>query len=111
MELEKYITDPVLLKNQKFYQKRTLKNLSGHFKEYINFAFENKERLDFLCIAYGVLRGGMIKGTCRFKDLTGEEHRFLTSRKLWDFMEDIPAEQDPRAVTASVIESLLEKME
>ena len=111
MELEKYITDPVLLKNQKFYQKKTLRNLSGHFKEYINFAFENKDCLDYLCMGYGTLRGGFVRGLCRFKELTGEEHRFLTSRKLWDFMEEIPAEQDPCAVTASVIESLLEKME
>ena len=100
-----------LLKNQQFYQKRMLKNSPERCRDYINFALENKDRLDYLCIAYGSLRGGMVKGTLRFKELSTEEMRFLTSRKLWDFMEDIPAEHDPRAVTLAAVESLLQKIE
>ena len=47
----------------------------------------------------------------RHKNLSAEAEDFLHRRKLWDFMEDIPLSEDPRAVCRKVIFELLEKAE
>ena len=110
LDLSKYISDPVLLKNQQFYQKRTGGMTPELCREYIRFAFEHKDRLDPLSIAFHCLRSGRQQKAFEFKNLTPEAEKLITSRKLWDFMEDIPADQDPRTVTAAVVEELVSKI-
>ena len=106
----KYITDPVLLKNRQFYKRKVEEISPAFFREYVNFAFENEERLDALCIAFHNLRLGVLKKKLNFKALSPESEKLVRSRKLWDFMEDIPLELDPRAFTKSCIEEILSKV-
>ena len=42
-------------------------------------------------------------------DLSPEAEKMLSARKLWDFMEDIPDNEDPRAVCRNILEELLRK--
>jgi hypothetical protein len=44
-----------------------------------------------------------------YRDLTAEEQDYLTRRKLWDFMEDIPVEQEPIAVCKRIALVIMEK--
>ena len=110
MDLTPYISDPVLLKNQQFFQKRVSAPTLDWGRNYINFALEHSDRLDPFAIAFGIMRNGKLSGTFSFKTLSPEAERFLRSRKLWDFMEDIPEDQDPRAVTRAVVDELLQKV-
>lgn len=110
LDLSQYISDPLLLENQQFYQRRLIRRTPADYLDYINFALAHKDRLDYLYIAFGCFRLGRLYGVLNFKDLSPEEERFLSSRKLWDFMEDIPADQDPRAATLAVVKSLLGKI-
>ena len=110
MDLTPYISDLVLLKNQQFYQKRVSAPTLDWGRDYINFALEHSDRLDPFAIAFGIMRNGKLSGAFSFKTLSPEAERFLRSRKLWDFMEDIPEDQDPRAVTRAVVDELLQKV-
>ena len=40
-----------------------------------------------------------------------EAEKLLNSRRLWDFMEDIPEDQDPRQVCRGLVEEFLRKAE
>lgn len=110
LDLSKYISDPVLLKNQQFFQQRLSGITADYFRNYLAFAMEHKEQLDFLVIAFNNAKNGVRQNKLRFRDLSPEAEAFLSSRKLWDFMEKIPASQNPVTVTAAVAEELLAKV-
>lgn len=109
--LERYITDPLLLKGQQFYQRRCFDNSLQYFRDYMQFALENEERIDTLAIGYGLGRSHIRSGKGIFKNLSPLAEKMLQSRKLWDFMEDIPDNEDPRAVCRNILEELLQKAE
>ena len=110
LDLTPYISDPVLVKCYQFHRQSYIKITPQFYRDYVSFALEHKERLDYLYIGFRVARNGVKQGTLRFKDLSPEAGKFLNSRKLWDFMEDIPVHQDPRAATLAVVEELLKKV-
>ena len=62
-------------------------------------------------IGYDLARAGLQKRKYRFRSLSPEAEDFLHRRKLWDFMEDIPLQDDPRAYCRKIILELLEKAE
>ena len=107
--LERYIADPILLKSQQFYQKRVTGMSVRYFRDYVSFALENEERLDALFIGYVQAKSHLREGKIAFRDLSPEAEKMLSARKLWDFMEDIPDNEDPRAVCRNILEELLRK--
>ena len=110
LDLSPWIPDPVLLRNQLFFRKR-LTDLSAEFcRSYISFALEHKDRLDALAIAFQTFKRGIRQNRIRFRNLSPEAEKWIRSRKLWDFMEEIALDQDPRAVTEAVVEELLRKV-
>ena len=109
--LERYITDPLLLKSQQFYQKRVTGLSPAFFRAYVTFALENADKLDALFIGFVQARNHLRAGKVTFRNLSPEAEKMLRSRKLWDFMEEIPADEDPRAVCRGLIEELLRKAE
>ncbi len=111
LHLEKYIQDPVLLKNQKFFHRRLTDISPTFYRDYVSFAFENRDRLDYLAIAFHNLRQGIQRSKLTFTaPLSPESEKLCRSRKLWDFMEDIPEDQDPRTVTWECFKELLAKL-
>ena len=110
LDLTPYISDPFFLKCHHFYRQSFGRITPQFFRDYVSFALENRERMDSLYIAFRNARNGVKQGTLVFKNLSPEAEKFLNSRKPWDFMEDIPAHQDPRAVTLAVVEELLKKV-
>jgi len=111
LHLEKYIKDPVLLENQKFFARRLTDLSPAFYRDYVAFAFENRDRLDYLAIAFHNLRYGIQQDKFTFTaPLSPEAEKLCRSRKLWDFMEDISADQDPRAVTWECFKELLAKL-
>ncbi|MBR4666904.1 MAG: hypothetical protein IKO93_23760 [Lentisphaeria bacterium] len=111
LPLHRYIGDPVLLKNQQFYQKSPVAQSPQFFRDYVAFALENEESLDALYIGYRQARAHLLAGKITFRNLSPEAKKMLDSRKLWDFMEDIPDNDDPRAVCRTILEELLRKAE
>ncbi len=109
LPLAPYITDPVLLKSQQFYQKRVTGLSPQYFRDYVSFALENEDRLDSLFIGYVQARTHLREGKIAFRNLSPEAEKMLQARKLWDFMEDIPDSEDPRAVCRNILEELLRK--
>ena len=109
--LDRYFSDPVMLKNQLFYQKRVTGLSLQYFRDYVQFALEHSDRLDPLYIGHHQARMHLVYHKIKFRDLSPEAEKLLNSRKLWDFMEDIPESQDPRQVCRGLIEEFLRKAE
>lgn len=109
--IEKYIDDPFRLKQSLLFRESWLNPTLDLFRRYIHFAFEHEARLDPLMIDYTLAQAGPRTGKYIYKNLSAEAEDFLHRRKLWDFMEDIPLSEDPRAVCRKVIFELLEKAE
>lgn len=107
--LDKEMKDPVQRQHIKYYRNMwnnpTLKNA----KEYMKFAFDHEDTLDPICISHGIITCGPRTKTYHYPDMTAVEQDYLTRRKLWDFMEDIPMEQDPIAVCKDIALTMLDK--
>ena len=56
-------------------------------------------------------RSGLLGGTLHFKPLSDAAQALISSRKLWDFMENIPLDEDPRQVCRGLIMEFAEKAE
>lgn len=109
-QFEKYITDPVELKNRLFYNRRLTDISPRFYREYVNFAIKYRDRLDYLAIAFHNLRLGLMQNKFNLATLSPESKRLCRSRKLWDFMEDIPSEKNPQAVALCCFEEILSKL-
>ena len=107
--LEKFFRDPFLLEQNRLYRELMLKPSLDHFRRYLKFAFDNEERMDPLYIGYGTAKNCLAEGVAVFPDISAAAQDFLTRRKLWDFMEDIPDYEDPRKVCKNIIFELMEK--
>ena len=81
------------------------------FREFLEFAFEYEGKLDFIYTGSIILKNYYRNRIIKYASLEPEEKDFLTRRKLWDFMEDIPSSQDPRKVCKNLIETLFRKAE
>ena len=73
--------------------------------------FEHEDLFDPLFIGSGIASNCRTTGKLKFKNLSPEAKDMIHRRKLWDFMEDIPLDQDPREVCRSLIFELAEKAE
>lgn len=109
--LEEYVKDPVYLKHAQFIRQAWENLTADMYREFVNFTFEHEDLFDPLFIGYNVARSGMLSGALQFHDLSPEADDMLHRRKLWDFMEDIPLDQDPREVCRKLIFELAEKAE
>jgi hypothetical protein len=107
--LEKYISDPFLLKQLHFHCDYDCS--PAEYRKYVEFAFEYEDRLDPLFIGYFLSYYGSRNGKIRFRNLSPEAESMLSYRKLWDFMELIPADQDPRKICRDILFELLSKVE
>ena len=79
------------------------------FRELVRFEWENEERLDPVLTGYAAARSGLLGGTLHFKPLSDAAQALISSRKLWDFMENIPLDEDPRQVCRGLIMEFAEK--
>jgi len=110
--LEKYIHDPFALRQHQLYRSIWTGGGLKEMREYLDFVFENEERLDLLFTGFFVLHlMGLHWKKVKFRNLTELENDFLHRRKLWDFMEDVPVSEDPRKLCRNLIQSMLAKSE
>ena len=109
--VEKYIDDPFRLEQTLLFRESWLNPSLDLFRRYIRFAFDHEDLLDPLMIGYDLAHAGPRTGKYIYKNISPEADDFLHRRKLWDFMEDIPLSEDPRAVCRKIIFELLEKAE
>ena len=108
-EIDRMIADPVKRQHAKlqraFHCAPSLKNA----KEYMKFAFEHEDTLDPIFISSSLIQAGPRTKNYFYPDMTPMEKDFLTRRKLWDFMEDIPMDQDPIAVCKDLVLGMMDK--
>ena len=108
--MTKLIKDPFAREHtchfRDFWQNPSLDNA----RKYLKFAFDNEDVLDPLFIGFSLVQSGPRNKKYFFRGTSPLEEDFLHRRKLWDFMEDIPAEKDPRAVCRELIFSLFDKV-
>ena len=101
--------DPFIARLVRLHQ-HNLKGLTAEeYRELVAFEWENEEKLDPIMVGYGAARTGLLKGTLRFDNLSEKAADFIARRKLWDFMEEIPLSEDPRAVCRELITELASK--
>ena len=80
------------------------------YRELVELEWEHEDLLDPLLVGYAAARDGMLNGTLRFDKLSAPAQDFISRRKLWDFMEDIPLSEDPRKVCKDLIFELAQKV-
>ncbi|MBQ4329377.1 MAG: hypothetical protein IJC27_06595 [Lentisphaeria bacterium] len=80
------------------------------FREVVEFQWSNEDILDPLLVSYAAARSGWLKGSIVFDELSEPAQELISRRKLWDFMEDIPVDSDPRAVCRELIMELYNKV-
>ena len=108
-DIDRLMPDPVQrqhLKYQRaFWNNPTLKTA----KEFIKFAFEHEDTLDPIFIANSIILAGPRTKNFYYPDLTPLEKDYLSRRKLWDFMEDIPMDQNPISVCKELVLGMIDK--
>lgn len=107
--IKKYINDPFHLEQALLFREYLLNPTLDLFRRYIRFAFDHEDSLDPLMIGFNLAHAGPRTGKYIYKNISDEAEDFLHRRKLWDFMEDIPLSEDPRATCHKIIFELLEK--
>ena len=110
--IEKIFPDPVQQENVKlYYRLGRYKDLKSA-RAYMKFLLDHKDTLDYIFAANSIVRRGLLDTySYKYRDLTPVEKDLLTRRKLWDFMEDIPLDQDPIKVCEDLMISILDKAE
>lgn len=109
--LEKYISDPFGLKCAQLYRRFWTEHTPELYREYVDFAFENKDKLDYLFIGFAIADWGVRWGKLKFNNLSVEAREMLYTNKLWDFMESIPINDDPINICSELILELTKKAE
>ena len=79
------------------------------FRQLVEFEWNHENLLDPVLVGYAAARSGMASGTLGFKGLSEQASDFISRRKLWDFMEEIPLEDDPRDICRKLIFELATK--
>ena len=108
IDLKRFISDPVSLKNAEFTRRMVCGDVDrSFFLEYFDFMLEHREKLDWIYGCYSLIKRCRIRNIpLKFKDLSAPAADFATRRKLWDFMEDIPPDRSPVAECLKIIEEL-----
>ena len=106
---EKYISDPETLQHIKLYQRRW-EDGPDIFREFMDFALERREKMDWIHIGYSQAKFGLCLNKLKYRRLSPEVEEFVSSRKLWDFMEKIPLNENPHQVCLDIFEELLQKV-
>ena len=107
--IDKYIRDPVKNQHIKYFRNYLNTPNLKNAKSYMKFAFKHENLLDPIYISHGILTAGLRNKAYSYRDLTSEERDYLTRRKLWDFMEDIPIDQKPVIVCKRIAHETMEK--
>lgn len=107
--LEKYITDPFDLKCAQLYRSFWTEHSPKNYADYVEFAFENKDKMDPIFIGFAIADWGVRWNKLKFTDLSEEASKMLCTNKLWDFMENIPVSEDPIKVCSNIIFELVRK--
>ena len=108
--LERHLDD-FQCRQARFFQKSLHGGLTPEvYRELVEFEWANEETLDAVLIGYAAARGGLAKGTLRFEGLSEQAQDFISRRKLWDFMEEIPLPENPREVCKKLILELSDKV-
>ena len=81
------------------------------YRELVELEWNNESLLDPVLVGYAAARDGLLKGTLRFDKLSEQAQDFISRKKLWDFMEDISRDQDPRMVCKDLIFELAQKVQ
>lgn len=117
--LEKYIKDPIRLKQTEMYRYIEMIRKTGgkasycysaeFYREFMNFYFEHGDRFDSLMAGYQLAYTGRKLKHLDFKGLSDDANEFLSYSKLWDYMETIPLTEDPRQKCRNIILELMDK--
>ncbi len=107
--LEKFIDDPLERTHIEHFRRCFVEPSLQAYRDYVNFAFEHEERFDAIFIGFFNAKWGMYKGKLDFSEVSEEARYMLSHRKLWDFMEKIPADKDPIRECKRLILNLAEK--
>ena len=80
------------------------------YQNLVEFEWDNEEKTDPILVGFGAAKNGLAKNVISFDNLSNRATDFLSRRKLWDFMEEIPLTEDPRAVCKEIILELAQKV-
>ena len=108
-EIDRMIADPVKRQHAKLQRAIHCAPSLKNAKEYMKFAFDHEDTLDPIFISCNLIQAGPRTKAYFYPDMTPMEKDFLTRRKLWDFMEDIPMDQDPIAVCKNLVLGMMDK--
>lgn len=103
-----FFTDPRALKHNQLMAAYNTDPTAQNFRNMLSFALEHKDMLDPLFIGYLYAQGAVDKKIIDKNKLSDAARDMLSRRKLWDFMEDIPMENDPLKVCTDIMVEFIE---
>ncbi len=108
--LERHL-DEIQCRLVRFHQRARTGLTAEEFRALAEFEWRHGEQLDPIFTVASAAHGGVAMGTLRFEGLSEAARDFISRRKLWDFMEEIPLSQDPREVCRNLTVELEAKVQ
>ena len=109
--IEQYLPDEFTRKHVDFHRRLSFSPNVKYFQDYISFALEHKDRLDYIYIAWHCAKSGLRQKVLSFDRASEETKHMLSHTKLWDWMEKIPASADPLLESERRIEDMLRSVQ
>ncbi len=101
--IDKYIDDPIVAQHIKNYRDFLDNPNTKHLRQLVEFVFANDERFDSLFAGFHSCDYARVVGNVDFSNASEHARFMLSHRKLWDFIETIPQNDDPRRITRELI--------
>lgn len=101
--MERHIQDPVLLEHAKNYRALLNDGNAKNLKRLTAHVFAHEERFDSGWSAFFGCKWCMAEGHIDFSEASEAARGLLSYHKLWDFMEEVPLDADPRQVVKELV--------
>ncbi|MFH1614076.1 MAG: DUF4838 domain-containing protein [Planctomycetota bacterium] len=101
--LEEYISDTIVRSHIQNYRDLLNEPNPRNLKKFVEHLYKYKEHFDFLVAAFWACKWCMAKGSIKLARASEAVRNMLEFNKLWDFMEDVSIEEDPRKVVEKLL--------
>lgn len=106
--VERYIEDPVECTHVRNYADFIGRPSPETLRRMFMFTLEHSDRFDCLMAGFFGCDWARAFGHVDFSAAQPETRRLLSFRKLWDFMEEVPLDTDPRRVACELLLNAVE---
>ena len=109
--LERHLHDPIVLEHARNYRALLNNANATTLKKLVAHVFAHPKRFDPGWSAFHGCKWCMAEGVIDFSRASEAAQRMLSYHKLWDFMEEVPLDADPRQMVQELVLEAVERAE